>query len=243
MPRTLALAWLLLLSAARACADPGYYVVTAYDNEGQRSVDFRYWAVRYPGSPAVVWPEVGFGYGVTSRWTTEILASWIGSSDMATRLSTWNWQNEFLLTQGQYPFDLAVYLSYIAHHDRAEGDALEFGPVFQTELGRATQLNLNLFFERRFRTTAPGPTTAKYQWQVKHRISSAWQFGLQGFGELGPWDAWAPSDRQSHRAGPAIFGTLPLRDGQSLRVQAAYLAGSIYGQHGGMFSLRALYAF
>ena len=243
MTRTLVLASLLLLSAAPACADPGYYVVTAYDNEGQRSVDFRYWTVRLRGSPVFAWPEVGFGYGVTSRWTTGVLASWIGSSQMATRLSTWNWQNEFLLTQGQYPFDLAVYLNYIANHDRAEGDAIEVGPVFQTELGRATQLNLNLFFERHFHTAAPGPTTAKYQWQVKYRASRAWQFGVQGFGELGRWDTWSPSDQQSHRAGPAIFGTLPMGDGKSLQVQAAYLVGSIYGQHGSMFSLRAHYTF
>ena len=78
---------------------------------------------------------------------------------------------------------------------------------------------------------------------MKQRASPAWQFGLQAFGELGPWDTWSPSDRQSHRAGPAIFGNLPMRDGQSLQVQAAYLVGSIYGQHGSMFSLRALCTF
>ena len=37
------------MASAAATADPGYYVVTAYDNEGVGSVDFRYWTVRFPG--------------------------------------------------------------------------------------------------------------------------------------------------------------------------------------------------
>jgi hypothetical protein len=41
--KLLAVAALLAVGAARA--DPGYYVVTAYDNEGQRAVDLRYWSV------------------------------------------------------------------------------------------------------------------------------------------------------------------------------------------------------
>ena len=83
----------------------------------------------------------------------------------------------------------------------------------------------------------------KYQWQVRYRWKPPLQFGLQGFGELGPWDRWAPRDQQSHRAGPALFGTVPIGSRQSLSYQAAYLIGSIYGRHGDMFSMRAQYAY
>ena len=64
---------MLAAAAASAAADPGYYVVTAYDNEGQRSIDLRYWTVKKPNQPAKLWPEIGVGYGVTSRWHTELL--------------------------------------------------------------------------------------------------------------------------------------------------------------------------
>jgi hypothetical protein len=67
--------------------------------------------------------------------------------------------------------------------------------------------------------------------------------GLQGFGELGAWDHWAPRDQQSHRAGPALFGTVPLGERQSLLVQATYLFGSVYGQDARMFSMRAQLVF
>jgi hypothetical protein len=190
-----------------------------------------------------IWPELGVGWGVTSRWTTLLLASWVGSSERATRLSTLNWQNDVLLTQGELPFDLALHLNFYADRDRAEGNAWEFGPVFQTDLGTRTQLNANIFFERRFRTDEPGPTELTYQWQLKRRVPPHWAFGLQGFGELGPWDRWSERDAQSHRAGPAVFATLPLRDGRSVQVQVAYLVGEINARHGRMFSLRAAYTF
>jgi hypothetical protein len=240
--RTPLLATSLMLACAGALADPGYYVVTAYDNEGVRSVDLRYWTVKRPGAPEVVWPEVGLAYGVTTRWTTEILASWIGSSQFATRLSTVNWLNDVLLTQGEYPFDLALHTNLISNQGGYPGRALEIGPVLQTDIDR-TQLNANLFFEREFGTDESEPTQLKYQWQARYRWKPGLHFGVQGFGELGEWNHWAPRDQQSHRAGPVVFGTLPLGDRQVLNAQAAYLVGSTYGRHGHMFSMRVHWEF
>lgn len=225
----------LLLACAGAAADPGYYVVTAYSDKGLRTADFRYWATRAPGWPEVRWPELGFGYGVTDRWYSEVFASWIASSALKTHISSWNWQNDFLLTQGQYPIDVALHSQLIR---MAGGDqAIEFGPVLQTDIGR-TQLNLNFFLDRTFRTAAPQPTALKYQWQVRHRWLPGLHVGLQGFGELGPWDDWSPRSQQSNRAGPALFGKLALGDGYTLNWQAAYLRGKTYGASGTMLTGR-----
>lgn len=242
MARRLALATLLFAASAPAIADPGYYVVTAYDYQGIGSVDFRYWTVRMPGSEAVIWPEVGLGYGVTSRWYTEVYASWVGTFDTGTKLSTLNWQNEYLLTQGEYPFDLALHASFIRNHGTGTGYALEWGPVVQTDVGR-TQLNANVFFERGHDGGGPTQTQMKYQWQIKYRWLPALQPGLQGFGEVGPWDRWSARDMQSHRAGPAIFGTVRSGSKNAIHYQAAYLRGSTYAQHGDMFSMRVQYTF
>jgi hypothetical protein len=236
------LAALALCSAQGAVAEPGYYVVTAYPNAGQRSIDFRYWTVKHGDGPAVIWPEIGFGYGVSSRWYTELYASWVGSAGSATRLSTVDWQNDVLLTQGEYPFDLALH-TLLTHQELfGGGTQLEIGPALQTDIGR-TQLNANLFFERGWGPANDGVTQLKYQWQVRHRWMPLLNVGAQGFGELGRWDRWATADQQSHRAGPALFGTLPLGDGRTALYQAAYLFGSIYGRHGGMFTMRAQLAF
>lgn len=231
---------LLLLASAPAWADPGYYVQTAYDHDGALNLELRYWTVKWPGRPALLWPEVGVGYGVNSRWTTLLLASWIGTADTAQRLSSLNWQNQVLLTQGEYPVDAALALNLVRLQQPRVGHALEWGVGLQTDATR-TQINANLLFERNVDTATPPVTRLKYQWQLRHRWQPGLHLGVQGFGELGPWADWAPRDGQSHRAGPAVFGTLG-RDPQTpLEWQAALLRGTTNGRHGTMFSLRINY--
>ena len=237
------LASALCLAAAGAAADPGYYVVTPYDNEGLRIIDLRYWTVKPDGGTEVVWPEFGFFYGVNSRWTTGILLSYIGSADMATRLSTVNLQNDVLLTQGELPFDLALHLLLTSNRIDTDERSVEFGPVFQTDIDR-TQLNFNVFFEHSYGSSyTPNVTYLKYQWQIRQRWIPQLNFGLQGFGELGPWDDWSPQSQQSHRVGPALFSTFRLGGHQAIKVQGAYLFGKTYGQRGTELSLRAVYEF
>ena len=240
--RLAVLVWLISPWGSALAADPGYYLVSVYENEGEASIDYRYWTVKFPGRPVQTWPEIGFGYGVSKRWYTEFYASYIGGTGVATKLSTLNWQNDYLLTQGQYPFDLAVHTNLIWNRDRADGVEIEVGPALQTDVGR-TQLNANVFLERRFDGVVPSPTKLKYQWQVKHRWKPWLHFGLQGFGELGPWDHWSPHARQSHRAGPVLSGSWDVGARQQIKYQAAWLNGKIYGRPGSMFSMRLQYAF
>ncbi len=237
----LAIACVALCGGA-AWADPGYYVVTVYDDPGKKTVDFRYWTIERSGKPTLDWPEVGLAWNVNGKWTTEILASYIGGSDAATKLSSWNWQNDYLLTNGQYPFDLAVHTLLSVARDASEGRTFEIGPAFQTDIDR-TQLNGNLFWERGFGALSSQPTQLKYQWQVRHRWRRGLHFGAQGFGELGPWDHWLPGSRQSHRYGPALFGSITAGPG-TVAWQVAYLAGSVYGgQTSRMLTLRVKYDF
>jgi hypothetical protein len=118
-----------------------------------------------------------------------------------------------------------------------EGYTLEVGPAFQTDVGRV-QLNGNVFLERTYRVADAAANQLKYQWQTKYRWKPILQIGLQGFGELGDWDHWAARSRQSHRAGPAVFGSYALDPWVTIKYQAAYLNGSIYGKHGNMLTAR-----
>jgi hypothetical protein len=236
----LATTWLLPLVPARA--DPGYYVVTPYDNAGLRAVDLRYWTVKPRGRGEVIWPEIGFSYGVNSRWTTELLYSTIGPSNWDVVPSSLVWQNDVLLTQGEWPIDLALHAGLIRQSGYGgRAYALEYGPVLQTDWGR-TQLSANIFFERSFDPDEGQPVQMKYQWQLRHRWHPLMNFGLQGFGELGHWSHWDESGRQSHRAGPALFGRVDLDQGsgdrQALLYQAAYLLGSVYSKRASMFTVR-----
>ena len=242
MFKRLAMVLSILMTYGTALAEPGYYFVSVYDNKDQKSVDFRYWTTNFPGHGQTIWPELGVGYGVTSRWYTEVYASYIGSSRSDLKLDSWNWQNDYLLTQGQYPIDVALHTNLARGHDNDEGYTLEIGPAMQTDFKRL-QVNGNIFLERTYRSVDGGATQMKYQWQTKYRWKPMLELGLQGFGELGDWDHWASRDQQSHRVGPALFGSVHVGKEFSIKYQAAYLIGSIYGRHGYMFTSRVQYLF
>ena len=237
----------LLLAATLACchdafAGTGYYLVTTYPNEGQRAVDFKYWASTLDGVPLLAAPELGLAYNVSSRWYTELTVGGFRLGAGSTHLEAVEWQNDFMLTQGELPVDLAIHTNIERATDGSGALAIEYGPVLQTEVGR-TQLNLNLFLQRALRTGQPQNTELVYQWQVKYRWREALQWGVQGFGEVGTWNDWLPRARQSHRAGPALSGTWQLAGKQELRYEAALLVGTNTAIHGKTFSTRIQYVF
>lgn len=233
----LTLASCMFTLCATALADPGYYLVTVYGNAGEKTIDYRYWTVKFPHRTEIIWPELGFGYGVSERWYTEVFAGYIGTNKSNLKLDTWNWQNDYQITQGQYPFDLALHSNLARIHASDGGYKLEIGPAFQTDVGRV-QLNGNVFFERYYRSEEGGAPQLKYQWQTKYRWKPLLQFGLQGFGELGDWDHWSARKQQSHRAGPAFFGSYAIDPSVTIKYQLAYLTGSINAKQGNMLTAR-----
>jgi hypothetical protein len=236
--------WPVLLAAApiSAAADPGYYVVTPYDNTGVRSIDIRYWTFKPKGRKEYIWPEIGLAYGVNSRWTTELFISGIGTDATDMRASSLNWQNDVLLTQGELPVDIALHAQFIKERDTPHQMNVEWGPVLQTDIGR-TQLNFNAFVAQAIRAEQPQKADLRYQFQVRHRMTNSLRVGVQGFGELGPWNDWSPRAKQSHRAGPALFGKINVGEREAFRWQAAWLEGKVYTQRGHMFTAKVNYDF
>ena len=228
--------WLGLMLAilpGLAVADPGYYVVTPYDQAGRVGTEFRYWTVKPPDEEATLWPELGLSYGVNTRWTTRLLASWEGESWRGARLASWNWINEVMLTQGEKPYDLAIHAQLVRNRED-KTSALELGPVWQTDLGRL-KLNANAFWEY---DSGKHDTRLKLQWRGVYRVAPGWRMGVEGFSEVGQWNDWVPRRRQSHRAGPALLATLWDQGPDTVTLNAAYLFGKVYGSRGEMFTIQ-----
>lgn len=219
-------------SVTPALADPGYYVVTPYDQAGRAGAELLYWTVKSPDEPAQLWPELALSWGVNTRWTTRLLASWIGTGRADMKLSSWNWHNVVLLTQGEKPYDLGVHVQLI--RNRGESNALELGPLWQTDLGRL-KLNANAFWEY---DTRRRETRLKLQWRGLYRVAPGWRLGLQGFSEVGQWNDWLPRERQSHRAGPVLLTTLWNQGPDTVTLNTAFLFGKTYGSRGDMFTLQ-----
>ncbi len=219
---TAAFAALASLCLSPAFADPAEYVFEPTVTEGEREFDFKFGTASDPGADRLSAASAAFGVGVTRYWFTEVYAKY-EREGAVTRFDAVEWENRFQpIEPGQWPVDLGLVIEIEKPRLAAEGWELNFGPLLELDYGR-TQVNTNLLLHRNFRAEQPQSMQLAYQLQMKYRYRESFEFGLQAFGDLGPWNNWAPTSEQSHRAGPAIFGKLPLSPGHALRYNAALL--------------------
>jgi len=153
------------------------------------------------------------------------------------------WENKFQLTEmGRYPVDLGLVLEIERPKEHDEGWEVKWGPLFQFQAGK-TQLNTNILFERNYDSEVRSETELLYQWQAKYLWISSLDFGLQGFGEVGKWNNWEATNRQSHRMGPAIFGEHSLGGRREIEYNAAWLFGVSNAAPDNNFRLQIEYEF
>jgi hypothetical protein len=199
----------LLIAATHvsvAHADPDDYVSVPGVEYGERELELRFGTATKSGEDRASAASLAFGYGLTPWWATEVYAKYNRSGSEATRFDAIEWENKFEIGEpGEYFVDVGFLVELEWANDRAEGYELRIGPLFQKDFG-LVQTNFNFLVARHFRSDDHEVTELGYQWQVKYRWRPEFEFGLQGFGDMGPWNDWDPHDEQSHRVGPAIFG-------------------------------------
>lgn len=239
-----ALAASLMSSPSVSVAGPADYVYEAAVEYGEREIDFKTGTAKLREGDRANATSLGFGWGVTSYWFTEVYAKWHKDPGQTSGFDAWEWENKFQLTEtGKYPVDVGLILEIERPKDRAEGYEVRWGPLFQTEITDKIQANFNVLFQKHYRAEEAGPAEMFYQWQVKYRYRPEFEFGAQGFGEVGPWDHWAPSSEQAHIAGPAIFGKLHVGTRQFIKYNAAVLFGMNHGAPRNTFRMQAEYEF
>ncbi|HSU42855.1 MAG TPA: hypothetical protein VLN42_01425 [Casimicrobiaceae bacterium] len=214
-------ALLLAPFAPLAHAGPDDYVHVPAVEYGEREIELRFGTASATDEHRQSAASLAFGYGVTPWWFTEVYGKWHRSG--ATSFDAFEWENRFQLTEpGQYFADFGLLVEIERPRDHAEGYELRLGPLMQKDVG-PVQANVNVLIERHYRATEPEVTELGYQWQLRYRFRPAFDFGAQGFGEVGAWNDWAPAREQEHIAGPAIFGKLSLGGRQALQYNAAVL--------------------
>ena len=221
-----ALASAILAHPMGSFAGPADYVFTPTVEEGEREIDFKGGTANLRDGTRESQYSLGLGWGATSWWFTEFYAIWHQEPGQQHDFDAWEWENKFQLTEtGRYPVDVGFVIEIERPKDRSEGYEYRWGPLFQADLASNVQANLNLLFEKHVRTTEGAPAEMGYQWQLKHRWRPAFEYGLQGFGGMGPWDHWERNSEQSHIAGPAIFGRVKVGDRQTVTYNAGLLVG------------------
>lgn len=221
-----ALALSSLCVSSAAVAGPSDYVASPIVEEGEREIDFKSGTAKSRDGSRESASSLGFGWGATSWWFTELYAKWHKEPGAASTFDAWEWENKFQLTEtGKYPVDIGLLVEIERPKDRSEGYEYRWGPLLQADITPGVQANLNLLFTKHIRASAPSQAAFGYQWQLKYRWRPEFEYGLQGFGDAGPWNEWAPRSEQSHIAGPAVFGRLRVGDHQAVRYNAGVLFG------------------
>jgi hypothetical protein len=207
-----------------ALAGPSDYVYVPNVTYGEREIDFKMGTWRNDGRQSAA--SVGFGYGVTQRWFTEVYRKYERSDDEGTHFDAWEWENKFQLTEtGQYPLDVGFIVEIEKPANTQEGYELRFGPLVQAEIGKI-QLNANLIVEQHYRSDTSQRAQLSYQYQAKYRWQPQFEFGLQGFGDAGSPNHWDEVNSTSNRVGPAVFGKVNLGIRRAIRYNAAWLMGT-----------------
>lgn len=213
----------LLAAAGAAAAGPTDYVLGARVEPGEPEFEAKFGIERDRHGRSAWGLALGVEWVALPRWGTELTVEFGRAPDASARLAGIEWENRFALTQGA---DRAWDLALLVEAEREFGDeeagwSLRYGPLFEWQRGPVAG-HLNLLFERRLQRDRP-PTELAYQWELRWRGDRPLAWGLQGFGELGPWDRWDARAAQSHRLGPALFF-----DGgdDAIEIEAALLFGT-----------------
>lgn len=214
----------LLLLAAHAVAGPEDYMHTPVVEQGETEFGVKYGRLRSSASErqgsAVA---LGIGHTFTAWWSSEIYLLYDRSNIGSTSFDAFEWENTFQLTPtGRYTVEVGFLTELERPQDRSEGYELIFGPLFQKDFG-ALRGNLNILFTRQFDTAEARSTEIGYQFQARYKLSDSFGAGMQAFGEMGKWNNWAARDAQSHRVGPAVFGSFALGEEHRLVYDAAIL--------------------
>lgn len=218
---------LAVLYSAGASAGPADYIYTPNVEQGEKEIDFKFGSAKQQDGSRTTVSSLGFGYGATEYWFTELYLK--REKEASDGLTLAEWENKFQLTEtGKYAVDIGLITEIEAPLNNSKAPwEFKIGPLFQTEFGKL-QLNGNVLFERKFSRNNSDDkysTEMGYQWQVKYRWIKKLEFGAQGFGELGRWDHWDAASAQNHRAGPAVFGKFALANKQAIKYNAAWLFG------------------
>lgn len=216
----------LALPFTSAIAGPSDYVFMPSVTYGEREIDFKFGKWKKPGDGREGAASIGFGYGVTQKWFTEIYRKYENSSSEGTHFDAWEWENKFQLTEpGKYLIDVGAVIEIERPKNHAQGYEVLLGPLLQTEFGKV-QFNANLLLEQHYRSDSAQRAQTRYQLQAKYRWRPEFEFGMQAFGNLHSWNHWDSIDPNSHRMGPAIFGKLPFGNRQAIRYNAAWLVST-----------------
>jgi hypothetical protein len=175
-------------------------------------------------------------YGVSRWWSVALEGEWerAGGSGEALSGDSVTWENRFQLTERGNPWvDAGLFLEY-GRSIGGRADQLRVGPLLGRQLGAATFATLNLLLVEDLGRRAGSGVSVNYAIQVRHELMRWLAPGVEAYG--GAERIEPLNTRQDrHRAGPVLFGVVPLGDLADVRYEVGYLFGLSHDTPAGTF--------
>jgi hypothetical protein len=136
-------------------------------------------------------------------------------------------ENIFRFTEsGEGWVDVGFYAEYAFGLRRGSADALEFGPLFQKDVGRTTH-TLNLFLTKEIGSAQEDHGfDFSYAWQSRWNVWRPLSPAIEIYGDAGVVGRMDPFKQQQLIAGPVAVGLYYLGNGLGkLKYEAGYLFG------------------
>src|SRR5579859_369214 len=122
---------------------------------GEREIDFKYATAKlkesddeFAGAGRLSAGSLGFGWGATQWWFTELYAKYHKEPGDKAKYDAWEWENKFQLTEpNKYFADVGFFTEIEVPRNRDEGYELVWGPLVQFYTGDL-QWNVNPVFTR-----------------------------------------------------------------------------------------------
>jgi hypothetical protein len=208
--------------------DASDYLLLPTVQQGEREIDWR-GGIASSGTDTNAQADsaLGFGFGVTGHWFTEVAVRYTKKQGASPTFKDVSWENILQLAEpGEWPVDVGV--AFEVERSSQSQDQLELtaGPLLQKEIGQF-QVNFNVLLTHVIEGTEPAANRVHFQWQVKYRYSEPLEFGVQGFANVSSsGTTWAPYSDQVHRIGPVALGRFKFTRERSLSYNAALLFGT-----------------
>lgn len=232
LPGLLVYALISSCNTAHADVGPDDEIYSPRVEAGEFEIEARYYHLdgNADGANHARETRLELGYSPTDFWRASVSPVIVDGPRSATKLRQIQIENVFALpiAAGAWP-DMGLFVSYEIATVTDAHDELVLGPIFEERFADVL-LSASVFADRA--VTREGDYGMSYAWQIRWDRTRALALGLQGFGEhefgnededeaRGAIPAYAPG----HRAGPALFGDIPLADDAGLNWQLGLLWG------------------
>lgn len=218
----------ILLFANSDPAEASHKVYSPYVDEGEVELEMRTHTTFDSDASKNSNEKMKFeaGYGVTSYWSTAIVAEVADDASHQHRYQATAWENIFQLTEpGEYWVDVGAYLEYEVGQQAGSNDEIEGKLLLEKMVGRYVH-TVNLILNRELGSNAANATNFEYAWRTKYLLSKAIEPGIEIYGVMGELGHSLPASQQDHRIGPVISGELPVHQRKGKwKYELGYLFG------------------